>query len=100
MTKASTHEIRSPPIEPPANVVFSGNISGPIKKKRSSFFLDVNNRGDDSNSVLNAQVLDPALNIIGFRRYHLTKRFSIGPRLDYQINDKNTLVARYSFTKK
>ena len=80
---------------------FSGNISGPIQKKKSSFFLDFSNRDDDTNAVVNAQVLDPAFNIIGFRRDLRvpTKRFSIGPRLDYQINDKNTLVARYSYTK-
>ena len=27
------------------------------------------------------------------------RRFSIGPRLDYAINDNNTLVARYNFSR-
>ncbi len=80
---------------------FGGNISGPIQKKRSSFFLDISNRDNDSNSIINAQVLDPAFNIVGLRRDITvpTKRFTIGPRFDYAINDKNTLVARYSFTR-
>ena len=80
---------------------FSGNISGPVQKKKSSFFLDFSNRDVDNNTIINAQVLDPAFNIIGFRQdiQVPTKRFSIGPRFDYQINDKNTLVARYSFTR-
>jgi hypothetical protein len=82
---------------------FSGNISGPVQKKKSSFFLDFSKRDVDNNSVVNAQILGPApeFNVIGFRQDIRvpTKRLSIGPRFDYQINDKNTLVARYSFTK-
>ena len=79
---------------------FGGNISGPIQKKKSSFFLDVNNRDIDNNAIINAQILDPSLNIVGFLRdVRLpTKRFTIAPRFDFAINDKNTLVARYSFT--
>ena len=80
---------------------FGGNISGPITKGKSSFFLDVSNRDIDNNAIINAQILDPSFNIVGFRRDVRvpTKRFSIGPRFDYAINAKNTLVARYSFTR-
>src|SRR4029079_644041 len=79
---------------------FGGNISGPIQKSKSSFSLEVNNRDIDNNTLINAQILDPAFNIVGFRRDVRipTKRFDIAPRLDYAINSKNTLVARYSFT--
>lgn len=80
---------------------FGGNISGPIQKKKSSFFLDISNRDQDSNAVINAIILDPDLNPLLFNQEFLvpTRRFTVSPRFDYQINDKNTLVARYSFTR-
>ncbi len=80
---------------------FGGNISGPIQKKKSSFFFDISNRDVDGNAVINALVLDPSLNITNFNREVVVpaRRFSIGPRIDYAINDKNTLVARYSFDR-
>lgn len=78
---------------------FGGNVSGPLQKGKSSFFLDVSNRDIDNNAIINALVLDPSLAVTSFRQDIRvpTKRFSIGPRFDYAINDKNTLVARYSF---
>jgi hypothetical protein len=80
---------------------FGGNVSGPIQKGKSSFFLDVNNRDEDTNTVVNARILDANLNEIPFsQEFQLpTRRFSISPRFDYQINDSNTLVARYSFSR-
>jgi hypothetical protein len=80
---------------------FGGNISGPIQKGKSSFFLDVSNRDIDNNAVVNAIVLDPSLNPVAFQQEVQvpSRRFSISPRFDYQINDRNTLVARYSFER-
>lgn len=80
---------------------FGGNVSGPVKKGKSSFFLDINNRDIDNNSVINALVLDPTLNIVNVRQDVRvpTQRFSIGPRFDYAINEKNTLVLRYNFSR-
>lgn len=80
---------------------YGGNISGPIKAGKSSFFLDINKRDIDNNSIINALVLDPAFNVTSFRRdvQVPTKRFSIAPRVDYAINDKNTLVFRYSYSR-
>jgi hypothetical protein len=80
---------------------FGGSISGPIQKGKSSFFLDVNNREIDNNTVVNAQILDPSFNVTNFRQeFQLpNRRISISPRFDYQINTNNTLVARYSFTR-
>jgi hypothetical protein len=79
---------------------YGGNISGPIQKGKSSYSLEVNNRENDNNAIINAEILDPLLNIVDFRQdvRQPTKRFSIAPRFDLAINDKNTLVARYSFT--
>ena len=80
---------------------FGGNFSGPIQKKKSSFFLDINNRDQDANAVVNAVVLDPSFNPVQFNPEVQvpTHRFSISPRVDYQLNDKNTLVFRYSFNR-
>lgn len=80
---------------------FGGQISGPVQKGKSSFSLEANNRDNDNNAIINAQILDPSLNIVSSKRdlRQPTKRFSISPRFDLAINDKNTLVARYSFTK-
>lgn len=80
---------------------YGGNISGPIRKGKASYFLDINQRDIDNNSIINALILDPTFNVTSFRRdvQVPTKRFSIAPRVDYAINDKNTLVFRYSFNR-
>ena len=80
---------------------FGGNISGPLKKGKSSFTLELNDRLDDTNTVINAVILDAAFNLTTLSQDIRvpTRRLTIGPRLDYQINDKNTLVARYSFNR-
>ncbi|MGI9091642.1 MAG: hypothetical protein ACR2GG_11125, partial [Gemmatimonadaceae bacterium] len=81
--------------------IFSGNLSGPVQKGKSSFFIDVSNRNIDGNAVVNASILDSSLNIVPFQQDVTvpTRRLSISPRFDYQINTNNTLVARYSFTR-
>jgi hypothetical protein len=80
---------------------FGGNISGPIQKGKSSFFLDVNNRDVDNNAVVNAVVLDQNLNPVLFSEEFQVpnRRFSISPRFDLALNDKNTLVTRYSYER-
>ncbi|MEP6789225.1 MAG: carboxypeptidase-like regulatory domain-containing protein, partial [Acidobacteriota bacterium] len=47
---------------------FGGNFSGPIKKGKSSFFIDTNQNTVDNNAIINAQILDPSFNVIGFRQ--------------------------------
>ena len=80
---------------------FGGNLSGPIQKGKSSFFLDLQNRDVDNNAVVNALILDPTLNPVLFQQEFQvpSRRLSINPRFDFAINDKNTLVARYSFER-
>ncbi|MGI8883757.1 MAG: carboxypeptidase regulatory-like domain-containing protein, partial [Pyrinomonadaceae bacterium] len=80
---------------------YGGNISGPIQKGKSSFFFDITNREDDSNAVVNALILDPSLNFANFNEEFQvpSRRLSISPRFDYQINQNNTLVARYGYTR-
>lgn len=80
---------------------FGGNLSGPIQKGKSSFFLDINNRSIDNNSIINARILDGALNEIPLTQdvQVPSRRFSVSPRFDYAINESNTLIVRYSYSK-
>ena len=80
---------------------YGGNLSGPIIKKKASFFLDFDNRLIDDNAVINATTLDANLNPTLFAESLVVpvRRLSVSPRLDYAINDRNTLVARYSFSR-
>lgn len=76
-----------------------GNLSGPLKKRKASFFLEANRNDTDDNDLVRATILDPSLNpvLIG-QGVLVPRRFTnISPRLDYAINAKNTLVSRYSY---
>jgi hypothetical protein len=81
---------------------FGGNISGPIQKGKSSFFLSINQSTEDANSVLNAVVLDSALNPVQLQQEFTrpSTRLNISPRFDYAINENNTLVFRYNFSNR
>jgi hypothetical protein len=80
---------------------YGGNFSGPVSKGKSSFFMDISNREIDNGSVVNALILDSGLNAVPFRQEFTipNRRLSISPRFDYAINDKNTLIVRYGFTR-
>lgn len=80
---------------------FGGNFSGPIKQKKSSFFVDFNYNQNDNSNIITATILDSANNIVGFSQDVTVpnRRFSISPRIDYAINDTNTLQGRYSFSR-
>ncbi len=80
---------------------YGGNISGPVQKGKSSFFLDVSNRQIDNSAVVNALILDPSVNVVPFQQEFRvpSRRLSISPRFDYQIGANNTVVARYSYTR-
>lgn len=78
---------------------FGGNVSGPIIKNKMSYFLDIDKRDIDNGAAISATILDPSFNVVPFTQEFTvpTRRFSVSPRIDYAINDKNTLVARYSY---
>jgi len=81
---------------------YGANISGPIIKNKSSFFLSVDNRRIDNGSIVNATVLDSSFNAVPFQQEFTipSRRFSISPRFDYQLNQNNTIVARYEFERR
>src|SRR5438034_1906781 len=80
---------------------YGGNLSGPMGK-RASFFLDLRRDAVDNGAIINGTTLDPvSLNVVNpftgvFRIPQ--RRFSISPRLDYQVTTNNTLSLRYSLT--
>lgn len=75
-------------------------FGGPISKK-SSFFLNFDRRAVDENAIVNATILDPNLLATPFSQAIVTPttRWSFNPRVDYQLNAKNTLVLRYGFSQ-
>src|SRR5207248_9017457 len=41
-----------------------GNLSGPVKKRKASFFLEANRNDTDDNDLIRATILDPSLNVV------------------------------------
>jgi hypothetical protein len=79
---------------------YGGNLSGPINS-RASFFFNAERRDITDNAIIDATVVDPTS--FAIRPYQLAvltpqHRTSISPRIDYQINQNNTLMMRYTWT--
>lgn len=79
---------------------FGGNVSGSLNK-RSSYFFDFERRSIDDLAVINANILNSNLNVTSFSQSVQTPltRTTFSPRFDFQLNDTNTLTARYGFTR-
>jgi hypothetical protein len=80
---------------------YGGNFGGPLLKKKASFFIDFDKRDINDQTIVVATVLDANNNIVGFSDTVPipSRRTSFSPRIDYQINPNNTLVARYNYLK-
>jgi hypothetical protein len=78
----------------------SGNLGGPLITKRASFFVDFEREAGDTNSLINALILDSNLSPTSFQLAVLTpaKDLEFSPRLDLKLSEDHTLVARYSFS--
>ena len=70
-------------------------------KRKASFFVDFDKRDVDDETLDRRTVLDANNNIVGFNETVPipSRRTSFSPRIDYQINANNTLVARYNYSK-
>jgi Carboxypeptidase regulatory-like domain len=79
--------------------LFGGRLSGPINK-RASFGFDMEGRNVEENAVINATILDSALQPLRIQEGVVTPqtRYNFGGRVDYALSDKNTLVGRYNFS--
>jgi hypothetical protein len=87
---------------PPYEQKFFGlNLTGPVKKQKASFGLDFERRNIDENAFVLATALDSNLNPQTVNQAILTPqvRTNISPRIDYSINEKNTLTVRYQNTR-
>jgi hypothetical protein len=81
---------------------YGGNLSGPIQKGKSSFFIDFDRRETDGNSIINALFVQPTtFDLVRINRTLVVPRrnTSFSPRVDYQLNSTNTLVARYRYSR-
>jgi hypothetical protein len=79
---------------------FEGNGGGPLGK-RASFLVDAQRNTVDNGSISNGVVLNPAsLVATPFNSTIVSPQAlsRVSPRVDYQLNDNNTLTFRYGIT--
>ncbi|HEV2133314.1 MAG TPA: carboxypeptidase regulatory-like domain-containing protein [Terracidiphilus sp.] len=87
--------------EPAYHTLFSmANAGGPMGKK-ASWFVSVFNRDNQSNSIINAELLDSTGTPFNYSAAVSTpqSRLSFSPRFDFQLGANNTLTVRYMFSR-
>jgi Carboxypeptidase regulatory-like domain len=79
---------------------YDGNIGGSVWGKASYTFYAFH-RNIDNSAVVNAIVLDPNLNPVSYSAgiANPRTRTNLGPRVDWQITQNNTLTARYQYSR-
>jgi hypothetical protein len=77
----------------------AANFNGPIIAKKASFFFNAERLDIDDNELVKATALDANLNRVdeGFGVLVPRHNINFSPRIDYQMNQSNTLVARYFY---
>jgi hypothetical protein len=79
------------------STIFDGSVGGPISK-RASFFVDVQRRNINDESVVSALNPDPTLTTaVPFSEAlpNSRTRTEVSPRIDFQVTKNNTLTGRY-----
>ena len=87
--------------EPPYySTFFLGNVSGSLNKN-SSWFLSGFRRDNNANSIINAQLLDPAGGTYNYAAAvaNPQSRLDLSPRFDFQLTPNNTLTVRYMYDR-
>ncbi|MGA3324495.1 MAG: carboxypeptidase-like regulatory domain-containing protein [Terriglobia bacterium] len=76
--------------------MYNGNVGGPLNKK-TSFFVDAQRRNIEDDAIVNAITLDSNFNQIPLVESVPTPQTQteIGPRIDTQIGNNNTMTFRY-----
>ncbi len=85
--------------EPPYyTTFFNGNASGALSKS-ASWFVNAFRRDNQSNSIVNAELLDSNGNPYNYTTAvaNPQSRLDISPRVDLQLGSHNTLSVRYLF---
>jgi Carboxypeptidase regulatory-like domain/TonB dependent receptor len=77
-----------------------GNAGGALTKT-SSWFGSVFRRDNQSNSIINAELLDSSGSPYNYSAAvaNPQTRLDVSPRLDFQLGSKNTLTIRYSLDR-
>jgi len=78
---------------------YGGNLGGPLKAGKASYYVDIERREADENAIVNAQTLDSNLQptTTNFSLVTPQRRFEISPRIDLALSQNHTLVARYGY---
>ena len=81
---------------------YGGNLSGPLNH-RASFTLDIQGQAIDNGAIINGSTLDSqTLAIVDpfTQVFRIPQRgLIVTPHIDYQLNSKNTLAVRYSYSR-
>jgi Carboxypeptidase regulatory-like domain len=80
--------------------IFNGNLSGPINKN-ASFFITIQQRDIDNQSLVVAQVPGPGNMFTPYNAAipNPARRLNISPRVDFQLSKNNTLTIRYQYSQ-
>ena len=78
----------------------TGNASGAVNKN-GSWFASVFDRSNQSNSIVNAELLDSSGNPYNYSTAvsNPQSRLDVSPRFDFQLGTKNTLSVRYMYDR-
>jgi hypothetical protein len=78
----------------------SGNASGALSKS-ASWFGNVFRRDNQSNSIVNAELLDASGSLFNYTAAvaNPQSRLDVSPRFDFQLHNNNTLTVRYMFDR-
>ena len=78
----------------------NGNAGGALSKS-ASWFANVFRRDNQSNSIVNAEILDASGNPYNYTSAvaNPQSRLDISPRFDFQLGSNNTLSIRYMFDR-